>query len=164
MTHISSQHLSIRLRPRPAVSQHDAIFSSDAIFSGESLLLDVNFGPKISRCPEISRRLTASAWVSEDNLSAAGASTWVKHVHVQRESPLSRLYQWWSAVSLSNSRWRTGSPRRGECSATNVLKIGFCAKGVLAPVHLFFFLWSKTNPKYKSFYVIFSDSKTVVLR
>ena len=67
--------LSIRLRPRPAVSQHDAIFSSDAIFSGESLLLDVNFGPKISRCPKISRRLTASAWVSEDNLSAAGAST-----------------------------------------------------------------------------------------
>ena len=41
--------LSIRLRPRPEVSQHDAIFSSDAIFSGESLLLDVNFGPKISR-------------------------------------------------------------------------------------------------------------------
>ena len=62
-------------RPRPAVSQHNAIFSSDAIFSGESLLLDVNFGPKISRRPEISRRLTASGWVSEDNLSAAGAST-----------------------------------------------------------------------------------------
>ena len=49
-------------------------------------------------------------------------------------------------------------------SATNVLKIAVCAKGVLAPVHLFFFLLSNTNPKYKSFYVIFSDSKTVVLR
>ena len=35
----------------------DATFSSDAIFSGESLL-GVNFRPKMTRRPKISRRLT----------------------------------------------------------------------------------------------------------